>query len=499
MLLLEGPPVASYDDSDEAPPSLVIVHRFDLEKRKPEKVVEGVTNVAVSTNGEKLLYRQGTKEEEWLLIKVDGTTKPGEGKLNLSRMEMHIDPPAEWRQIYREVWRIERDWLYDANAHGYDLRAAEKQFARYLPGLGSRHDLNYLLDEMLGGLCLGHVYISRGDVPEAKGAKAGLLGADFTTENGRHRFAHVYHGENWNPKLRAPLTQPGALVKPGEYLLAVNGVTVSGAEEVYRFFEGTADKQVALRVGPNPDGKEAHDVTVQPIASETQLRHLAWVDENRRKVDRLTGGKIAYIYVPDTSVEGFARFNRYFYAQAGKEGAIIDERFNSGGSLADHVIDRLAQVPRNYVTSREGEDEVCPTGSIFGPKVMLINEQAGSGGDYLPYTFRQAKLGPLVGKRTWGGLVGIGGYPTLLDGGRVTAPRWAIWFPTGRWDVENRGVSPDIEVEFDPQAVRTGHDPQLERAVQLVLDELKKHPPHRPQRPAYPNYYKGLKEPAEGK
>jgi tricorn protease len=498
LLLLEGPTVLTYDDNpiEEPPPPPVSVHRFEFEKRKSEKLVEGVSSVAVSYNGEKVLYRKG---DDWFVVKTDGSTKAGEGKLNLDALEVRVDPPAEWRQIYHEVWRIERDFLYDPNYHGYNVRAAEKEFAKYLPGLGSRHDLNYLLDEMLGRICLGHVFVYGGGVPEVKKVKTGLLGADYTTENGRHRFARVYRGENWNPKLRAPLTQPGAGVKQGEYLLAVNGRDIPGAEEVYRFFEGTAGKQVVLRVGPNPDGKGARDVTVQPVPSEFQLRHLAWVDDNRRKVDDMTGGKVAYIYLPDTFVEGFARFNRYFYGQAGKEGAVIDERFNSGGFLADHVIDRLGQVPRNYMSTREGEDQVFPTGSIPGPKVMIVNEMAGSGGDYMPYTFRQAGLGRLIGKRTWGGLVGIGGYPTLLDGGGVTAPHWAIWFPNGRWEVENRGVGPDVEVEFDPKAARAGRDPQLEKAVELVMEELKKNPPRKPQRPAYPNYYKGLAEPAEGK
>jgi tricorn protease len=496
LLLLEGPTLPPLEDGGEDMPP-VTVQRFSFEKRKTEKLAEEVSSVAVSHNGARLLYRKG---DAWSVVKTDGSSKPGEGSLHLDEMEVRVDPPAEWRQMYHEVWRIERDFLYDPHYHGYDIRAAEKEYARYLPGLGSRYDLNYLLDEMLGGLSLGHVYVMGGDMPEAKGAKAGMLGADYMTENGRHRFARIYRGENWNPQLRAPLTQPGAAVKEGEYLLAVNGRDVPGDEEVYRFFDGTAGKQVVLRVGPTPDGKGARDVTVEPIASESQLRHLAWVDDNRRKVEKMTGGRVAYIYLPDTAVQGFVRFNRYFYAQAGKDGAVIDERFNSGGLLADWVIDQLGQKPRNYATSREGEDQVCPNGSIPGPKVMLINEEAGSGGDYMPYAFRQAKLGPLVGKRTWGGLVGIGGYPPLLDGGGVTAPRWAIWFPNGRWDVENRGVAPDVEVEYDPQAVRAGHDPQLEKAVALVLAELKKNPPHKPQRPAYPDYYKkGLAEPAEGK
>jgi tricorn protease len=490
LFLLEGPPVAAPRDSDEPP--TVTVHRFDLEKRKPEKVLEAARGVSVAGRGEKLLYRQG---DQWFVAHATGPVKAGEGALKLEDVEVRVDPRAEWRQMYREVWRIERDFLYDPNFHGYDLKAAEKRYAKYLPGIGSRYDLNYLLEEMLGELSLGHVYIVGGDVPEAKGAKAGLLGADYRVENGRYRFARVYRGENWNPQLRAPLTQPGARVQEGEYLLAVDGREVRPTEEVHAAFEGKAGKAVVLRVGPSPDGTGARDVKVVPTANEYPLRHLAWVDENRRKVERMTGGRVAYIYVPDTADEGYLRFNRYFFAQAGKDAAVVDERFNGGGNLADHIVDYLGHPLRNYITSREGEDQPFPPGAIFGPKVMLINEQAGSGGDYLPYTFRQAGLGPLVGKRTWGGLVGIGGYPTLIDGGMVTAPRMGIWFPNGKWDVENVGVAPEVEVEFDPKAVRAGHDPQLERAVALVLEELRKNPPKKPQRPPFPNYHKPPAEP----
>jgi len=413
-----------------------------------------------------------------------------------------VDPRAEWEQIYRETWRIERDFLYDPNAHGLDLAAARKKYEPYLAGLGSRHDLSLLMEEMLGALCLGHVYVAGGDMPAPTDLKTGLLGADYAVENGRYRFARIYRGEAWNPDLRAPLLQPGAGVKEGEYLLSVNGKDLKGDDNVHRLFEGTAGMQTVIRVGPNADGSGARDVTVVPVPSERQLRNLAWVDANRKKVDALTGGQVAYIYVPDTSAGGFARFNRYFFPQTDKQAAIIDERFNGGGQLADHIVDYLRQPLRNYITGRagEGEDTPFPRGAIYGPKVMIVNERAGSGGDYLPYTFRQAHLGPLVGKRTWGGLVGIGGYPTLIDGGTVTAPRMGIWFPPGRWDVENRGVAPDVEVEFDPQAVREGKDPQLEKAVELVLAELKKNPSPKYKRPSFPNYYKpGLKEPAEGK
>jgi tricorn protease len=510
LYLLEGEPVMMMRRG--LPPG-VTVQRFDLSKRKAEKVVEGVSQVTISHNGEKMLYRQGP--DKWVLTSVgtpkpegalrmlaDATPKPGEGPLKLDDVEVKVDPRAEWEQIYRETWRIERDFLYDPNAHGLDLAAAQKKYQPYLAGLGSRHDLSLLMEEMLGELCLGHVYVAGGDAPTPPDSKAGLLGADYKVENGRYRFAKIYRGEAWNPDLRAPLLQPGAGVKEGEYLLAVNGKDLQGTDNVFRLLEGTAGKQTVIKVGPNADGKGAREVTVVPVPNERQLRNLAWVDANRKKVEALTGGQVAYIYVPDTSAEGFARFNRYFFAQTDKHAAIIDERFNGGGALADHIVDYLRQPLRNYLTGRsgEGEDMQFPGGAIHGPKVMLINERAGSGGDYLPYTFRQAKLGPLVGKRTWGGLVGIGGYPTLIDGGSVTAPRMGIWFPNGRWDVENRGVAPDIEVEFDPQAVREGKDPQLDKAIELVLSEMKRNPPPVAKKPAFPNYYKpGLKEPAEGK
>jgi tricorn protease len=496
FFLIEGPPVFPIEDDGDEPPAATVV-RFDMEKRKPEKLVEGVRQFAVSDNGEKMLYQHG---EGWFLVGTGAPAKPGDGALKLDSLEVRVDPRAEWRQIYREVFRIERDFLYDANFHGYDLAGAWAEHASMLEGLGSRHDLSYLLDELLSGLSLQHVYLMGGDFPRAQPRRCGLLGADYTIENGRHRFAKIYRGESWNPELRAPLLQPGAGVKEGEYLLAVNGQEVRGEDELYRFFEGTAGKQTILKVGPSADGKNSREVTVVPIGNERALRNLAWVDGNRRAVDKATNGKVAYVYLPDTQNQGYVRFNRYFFAQAGRDGVIVDERFNGGGLLADHVIDYLRQPIRNYASTREGSDQQFPTSAIPGPKCMLINEQAGSGGDYMPYTFRQSGLGPLIGKRTWGGLVGIGGYPQLVDGGAVTAPRWGIWFPNGKWDVENRGVAPDMEVEFDPKAVRAGKDPQLQAAIDYVMDELKKHPVVHPARPAFPNYFKpGAKDPAEGK
>jgi tricorn protease len=320
--------------------------------------------------------------------------------------------------------------------------------------------------------------------------RGGLLGADYRVENGRYRFARVYRGENWNPGLKAPLTQPGVNVKKGEYLLAVNGREVKGSDNLYSFFEATAGKSVVLKVGPTPDGKGSREVTVEPIDSESSLRLRAWMEGNRKKVEKLSGGKVGYVYLPNTSTDGYRYFNRYFYAQVGKQGLVVDERFNAGGKAADYIIHKLSAPLMNYWTTREGADYATPAGAVFGPKAMLINQMAGSGGDWLPWAFRRFKIGPLVGKRTWGGLVGIGGYPQLLDGGMVTAPHFAFYTPEGKWDVENHGVAPDVEVDFDPEAVRAGHDPQLEKAVELVMKQLEENPPPKHKKPAYPKYHR---------
>jgi tricorn protease len=465
-------------------PRGLALHKFDLDKRKAEKVLDGITAQDVSFNGEKLLFRQGDK---W---HITSTASPKAGDaLKLDDVEVRVEPRAAWKQMYHEVWRVERDFLYDPHHHGIDLQATEKKYRRYLDGVGSRADLNYLFNEMLGDLTIGHLYVGGPtERPEIKEVKGGLLGADYTVENGRYRIARVYRGGHWNPNLRAPLTQPGVEVSAGDYLLAVDGHNVTADDDVYRFFEGTAGRSVVLKVGPNPDGKGAREVTVVPVESEQGLRNMAWIDDNRRKVDELSKGRLAYVYVPDTSLPGYTSFNRYYFAQVGKEGAVIDERFNGGGTAADYMIDNMRRPLMNYWTTRAGKDFTTPVGSIFGPKVMLVNEFAGSGGDALPWYFRRMAIGPLVGKRTWGGLIGIYSYPQLIDGGGVTAPRLAFWNPDGKWDVENHGVAPDVEVELDPQSVRQGHDLQLEKAVQVALAELEKHPQPKPQRPPYPDY-----------
>jgi len=341
---------------------------------------------------------------------------------------------------------------------------------------------------MLGELTVGHLHAVGSDRPETKWVQPGLLGADYKLENGRYRFARVYNGENWNPELRAPLTQPGVNVVAGEYLLAVNGRGLRDSDNIYSFFDNTADKSVVLRVGPDPSGASAREVTVVPVWEETDLRNFAWLEDNRRKVDRMTNGRVAYIYMPDTWRGGYKSFNRYFFAQIGKQAAIIDERFNRGGMLATDIIEYLKRPLLSLGASRDGEDEPQPLGAIFGPKVMIINEFAGSGGDLLPWYFKRAGVGKLIGKRTWGGVVGATAQHSLMDGGKVTAPAVHWYHPEGKYDLENQGMPPDIEVELDPLSVRQGHDPQLEKAVEVIMAELEKNPVPRPKRPPYPRY-----------
>jgi tricorn protease len=473
--------------ADSAEPSSRILHKFELSKRKAERFLDGISAFEVSRNGEKMIYRQG---DRWAISATSAPPKPGEGTLKMDDLELFVDPKAEWKQMYKEVWRIERDFFYDPHYHGLDLQASEERYQKFLANLGSRGDLNYLFDEMLGELSVGHLYVRGGDARQPGKVKGGLLGADYRIENGRYRFARVYSGENWNPQTRAPLTQPGVNVAAGEYLLAVNGRDLRASEEIYSLFEGTAGKSIMLRVGPDPAGAGARDVTVVPVETETGLRTLAWVEDNRRKVDQMSGGRLAYIHLPDTAGLGYTYFNRYYFAQVDRQGAVIDERFNRGGQAADYIIDNLRRTLLNYWTPRDGADDTTPAMAIFGPKVMIVNEYAGSGGDLLPWYFRRAGLGPLIGKRTWGGLVGIGGYPSLIDGGTVTAPHFAFWNPDGKWDVENHGTDPDIEVEFDPRAWREGKDPQLERAVQVALEALEKNPAPVHKKPPYPVYHK---------
>ena len=479
------------------------VDRFELGPRHFVKLLDGVSNFAVSADGKKLLYSLGLgPATKWFIAPAPPPTPPSgpapeaaphvSGRmLRTDGMQVWVDPRAEWQQEYHEVWRVERDFFYASNLHGVNWQKAEKYYQPFIDAAASRYDVDYIFNDMLGELTVGHMYISSPPPPESDQPPAGLLGAEYAVENGRYRFTKVYEGENWNPELRAPLTGPGVNVTAGEYLLAVNGRELTASDNLFSFFQGTAGKQTVLQVGPDPTGKGAREVTVVPVPNERNLRLRDWMDSNRRKVEELSGGKVAYVYFPDTAVGGYSNLNRYYFAQVGKPAVVLDERFNHGGAAADYIIDVLRLRLDNYWYTREGHTFTTPQGAIFGPKVMITNMYAGSGGDALPWYFRHEKIGKLVGTRTWGGLVGIYDYPEFMDGGGVTAPRVAFYNPDGEWDVENHGVPPDIEVEYSPQAWRQGHDPQLEKAVEVVMEELKANPPKTVPPPAFPDYHPG--------
>jgi len=459
------------------------LHRYDMKSRKDEVVLPEAEMFMLTADKKKIGYM--VKGSFWI-VPAAGKPEPGKGRLALETIEVQIDPRAEWNQIFNEVWRINRDYFYDPNMHGANWTAMKEKYAAFVPHLSCRNDLNRLIQWLCSELAVGHSYSGGGDqLFEPKRVPGGLLGADYAVENGRYRFKKIFGGLNWNPDLRSPLTEPGVDVKQGEYLLAVGGVDLRPPTDVYSAFENTAGKIVEIKVGPNPDGTGSRTVQVVPVADEYALRNRDWVEGNLKKVEKATGGRVAYVYVPDTATFGHMYFKRYFFPQADKEAIIVDERFNGGGNLADYYIDFLLRQPYAMWATRYGHDYRTPNAMIPGPKVMLINETAGSGGDFLPWLFHKFGLGKLIGKRTWGGLVGILGFPILMDGGRVTAPNLGIWTEDG-FIVENEGVPPDIEVEQWPAEVAAGHDPQLEKAIQVVMEELKANPPKKLVRPPFP-------------
>jgi tricorn protease len=497
VFLSEGPP------SDESNINISMagyptqrVHRFDLSTRKAEPILDDVVYFEPSLNGEKMLYaRQEASKRQWF---ITATQKPGslvsvQAPLRIDPIEIWVDPRTEWKQMYDEAWRQERDFFYDPGLHGLNLEQTKKVYEPFLDHIVTREELDYLFNEMLSNLTCLHMVANGGEVLKYKRAKIGLLGADYSVENGRYRFTRIYDADPWSANSRSPLCEPGKRVRAGEYLLAVNGREIHASTDVYSYFAGTAGKQIIVRVGPTFEGSGSHDINIVPIEDEYSLRHFAWIERNRLKVDELSGGRVAYVYLPNAGVDGYAAFNRQFFAQVGKEAAIIDDRFNNGGQAGDYILDCLRRPLLNYWHTREGRDYTTPLLGIFGPKVMIINEMSVSMGEHLPWAFRQLGIGPLIGTRTWGGLVGfyMNG-PDLLDGGYVATPNLAFYNPKGSWEIENHGVSPDIEVREDPEAARSGRDVQLEKAIEVVMDLLKKNPPPlmAPHHPPYPNYYR---------
>jgi tricorn protease len=446
-----------------------VLHRYNLRERESREFVTGVSFYTLSGDRKKLLFRSG---QNWTVADAGGAPPTGTtGRLDVSGLRMRVDPRAEFRQMFAEGWRFQRDYLYVENMHGVDYARTKAMYEPLVEHVAHRADLTYLLDWMGGEVAVGHSFVRGGDLPDVPNVPVGLLGADLEIADGRYRIARVYDGESWNPELRAPLAEPGIDVRAGEYLLEVNGVELRAPATPYRLFEGTANRQTVIRVGPNPSSEGSRLVTVVPVASEGGLRQRAWIEGNRRKVDELSGGRLAYVWLPNTGQGGYSYFNRYYFAQQDREGAILDERFNGGGSAADYIIEFVMRKPHGYFNNPAGQRRpfTSPAAGIWGPKVMIINEMAGSGGDLMPYMFRFYGVGPLVGKRTWGGLVGTWDTPPLLDGGSMIAPRGGFFDIDGRWAVEDDGVPPDIDVEETPKDVIAGRDPQLERAVQEAL------------------------------
>ncbi len=458
--------------------------RFDLEEREEKTLVSGVSGFALSGDRKSVLY---ASQGDWHIASATGSEiRGGEGKISTDRLQVRIDPRAEWRQIYDEAWRINRDYFYDPNMHGADWPALKEKYAVFLPHLASRSDLNRLLQWLHSELAVGHHRGGGGDfLHDTENVPGGLLGADYVVDQGRYRFDRVYGGLNWNPDLRSPLTEPGVEVQAGEYLLAVEGEPLFAPENLYGRFENSADKIVEITVGPSADGTGARTVQVVPIPNERALRNRAWVEGNLRRVDEATGGRVAYVYVPNTAGAGHEYFKRYFFPQTDKEAVIVDERHNGGGQIADYYINILRRPWIANWAMRYGADLSTPQGAIHGPKVMLIDETAGSGGDLLPWMFHKFELGTLIGRPTWGGLVGVLGFPVLMDGGVITAPNLAIWTEDG-FIVENVGVPPDIEVEQLPAEVIAGRDPQLEKAIEVVMAQLEEQGPIERPKPPYP-------------
>ena len=467
-------------DAFRGTPSLV---KFDFKSREEESLAEKVEGFRVAADRKHLLYQ--AKDDVWGVVEA-GKFAVGKGALALKAISVRVDPKAEWPQIAREAWRINRDYFYATNMHGADWSAVRAKYEPFLADVPTRADLNWVIRTMLSELAVGHSYLGGGErLYEPKTVPVGLLGADYSVSEGRYKFAKIYGGLNWDTALMAPLVAPGVDVKVGEYLLSVDGEAVRADREVYAAFERKAGRRVELKVGPRADGVEARTVVVEPIDNEGPLRNRDWIERNLHYVHDKTGGRVAYVYVPNTAGPGHASFKRYFFPQADKEAVIVDERFNGGGQVADYYIDILRRPAVSWWATRHGEPLRTPGAAILGPKVMIIDETAGSGGDLLPWMFRRFELGTLVGRRTWGGLVGILGFPPLLDGGTVTAPDLAFYTEEG-WRVENEGVAPDIEVEQWPAEVAAGKDPQLDKAIEVALAKLKAEAPKPLPRPDLP-------------
>jgi len=457
---------------------------YDLEKRETQRILPDADGVELTADHKKLLVR---KDKTYAIIEVKEGQKLDK-KLGTDTLETRVDPAAEWQQIFTDAWRLERDYFYDPSLHGVDWNAMRERYGALMRDAVTRWDVNYVIGELIGELNSSHTYRSGGDLEKPPERPVGYLGCDFVLTNGAYRIERILRGAAWDAEVRAPLDEPGLTnVAEGDYLLAVNGEPLDIALDPWAAFQGLAKTTVLLTVNDEPSMDGAREVLVELLENEERLRYLAWVEENRLRVEAASDGRIGYVYVPDTGQGGQSELVRQYRGQVEKEGLIIDERFNSGGQIPDRFVELLNRPLRNYWGVRDGADWPWPPVSVYGPKAMLINGWSGSGGDCFPYYFKQSKLGPLIGMRTWGGLIGITGSPPLVDGGYVSVPTFGIFSTEGEWIIEGYGVDPDIEVADDPGLMAKGGDPQLERAIAEVLKQLKAQPPKRPTKPGYPD------------
>jgi tricorn protease len=454
---------------------------YDLKEREEKTILGDVDGYQLSADGKKALV---WKRQKAAIVDVQPGQKM-EKPLQTGELEMTVNPRAEWRQIFTDAWRLCRDFFYDPHMHGVDWEAMRKQYGELLETAVTRWDVNFVIGELIAELSSSHTYRGGGDIESEARIGVGYLGVDWEIDNGTYRIAKIIKAAPWDNEARAPLNMPGINVKEGEYILAVNGVPLDTSKSPWAGFQGLASKTVELTINSKPTSVGSRKVIVKTLGSETRLRNLAWIEKNRKFVEEQSGGRIGYIYVPDTSIGGQNELVRQFFAQFNKEGLIVDERFNSGGQIPDRFIELLNRPPLAFWAVRDGRDWQWPPFAHFGPKAMLINGWSGSGGDAFPDYFRKAGLGPLIGTRTWGGLIGMSGAPQLIDGGVVTVPTFRMYDPDGKWFLEGHGVDPDIEVKEDPALLAEGTDPQLKRAVDEVLRMLKEHPFKKTVRPPY--------------
>ncbi|HEX8351470.1 MAG TPA: PDZ domain-containing protein, partial [Pyrinomonadaceae bacterium] len=458
---------------------------YNIDAKAEQPIIEGIQEYDLAAGQKHIVFQA---RDSYGVAPLAPGQKPDAGLLKLEGMTMKLDPKAEWAQMYNDAWRTMRDWFYDPNMHGVDWRAVRDKYGAMIPHVANREDFTFLLAEMGSELMAGHVYAERGDdPPRVSRSDGGLLGAEIVPDaSGYFRIAKIFPGENWQESFRSPLTEPGVRAKVGDLILAVDGRTTRGVKNFYELLEGKAARVVTLTLNDRPDAAGSREERVRPVRSESNLRYLDWVQSRRALVDRLSGGRVGYIHAPNTAVEGNRELFKGFYPQANKDALVIDDRYNGGGFIPDRMIELLERRPLNYWTRRGIEPTTTPAFANAGPKAMLTNGYAGSGGDALPYYFRARSLGRIFGTTTWGGLIGLSGNPQLADGSSLTTPSFRFLDLAGNWAVEGTGVDPDVVVVDRPEALARGEDPTLEAAVKHLMDELRRNPPKRVNPPAPP-------------